>query len=203
MEKNYEIILWKDVEERFSPSFEMPFESFGDNLDEIRLFQGDVLLKGDFSIDYDNQYNMVVDGNLEIERDLYMSCFEGMGNFILVTGNLKARNIILGGFPSLTVKGEIQVENEILGRQGEDGGFLVVNGEVSAKVVIADTYFNMEFNSAVNAVIINTSYRDLEADYYGEDLEKILLLELIEDEECIDTDKVVEYLLSGKNILKK
>lgn len=202
---SYEVISWQHFDNIFKPSFEMPFYKFYKQLDKIQLYNSvgneDINFKGNLIINYSNSVNLVIDGDLNIEGNLCMNCDEGVANFIFINGNLRAKSIILDGYPSLKVKGKVDVENGILGMYGDDGGYLDIQGEVNGKVVIADSGFNMKFKSTVNAVILNNSNMELEADYYGEDLETIFLSELIDDEECIDTDEVVDYLLNDKNIL--
>jgi hypothetical protein len=91
---------------------------------------------------------MIVDG------DLVYSCDEGVGYFQLVTDNVRARNVLLSGFPRVVVRGDLTVANGLQGQQGEDGGVLVVRGHTRAEVIVNALYFAMVFGTQPEAVVV-------------------------------------------------
>jgi len=87
-------------------------------------------------------------------------------------------------------------------------------GDVKTPVVTADTYFNMKLHGSVDAIIINTSERTLEADYTRKTVRRALKPELFgsepdeddedsdEEHESLDSEAVRDAIEDGKPILK-
>jgi Leucine-rich repeat (LRR) protein len=198
----YKVIAWSEFAEKYEQVFEMPFEELLDDLAEIRLYEadanGNVCFPKDLEID--DEFNAVIDGNLVVSGNFSLDC--EYGGFVFVKGNMRADSIMLSGVASLHVAGNVDVKHGIVGYYGDDGGYLSVGGETTAPVIINDTYFNMDYSGAVNAVVINTSNRELDADYDEDDFSEAVNAELVDDG-TFDIQKVRGYLVQGKPILKK
>src|SRR4249919_3809870 len=135
-EAGYEIIPADQAEARYSVSAEVeyPYADFNDE-QEIRLYPGDLHITGDFEAESDGDwvpYNTIVDGNLTVDGDLTW-WDDASGNFLLVTGDVKARNVFLRGCPNVVVRGDLTAVGGIQGHHGDDGGLLVVRGRTTAQ----------------------------------------------------------------------
>lgn len=186
----YQTIDWQAFSTRFTPRLHKPFAKAFDQLNPIIVFSadadGNVHLEGDLIIACDTA-NIVIDGTLVIDGNVAMVVDEGFGNFMLVTGNVKAHAICLKGFPELVIGGNVECSHGIVGIYGDDGGFLDVAGNIKAPVVVADSYFNVNCLGTVDAVTVNTSHRPMKAQYTPENVREILLDEFF-DEQANDAD---------------
>jgi hypothetical protein len=121
----------------------------------------------------------------------------------MVTGNLQCRNLFMGGCPQIVVKSNLTVGNGIIGRDGDNGGVLTVDGNTTAKIVYCTTYFNMKFKSRPKAVMIgDTQYFKYKPDYNLDDAPDMVLPEYCDDENYLDPDKIKEAFIAGENIMR-
>lgn len=109
----YRVISAQEAEERFRVSADVgyPYADFADE-QEIRLYEGGLHVTGHLEPEQDDDdwvpYNTIVDGDLTVDGDL--DWWDGLeGNFFLVTGVLRARNVLLSGCPDLVVRGDLEV----------------------------------------------------------------------------------------------
>lgn len=200
----FEPITWKAMKAEFAPRFQKPFANSVDELKEIVVFRGNVRIDGDLVIDARSP-NVIVDGNIVVDGSLVMSVREGIGQFMLVTGNVAAESVCLSGFPELVVRGHVKSANGIVGIHGDDGGYFDVLGDVKAPVLIADTYFNVNVKGAIKAVTINTSERRFKAQYTFKNVHEIVSREFLEREDGdvigLKSEKVFKAVRAGKSVL--
>jgi hypothetical protein len=124
----YRVITADEAEERFSVSDAIwyPYREFTDE-QEIRLYEGGLRtpdgVKSFPDADW-SPFNVIVDGDLVTDGDVELFDYSG-GHFLVVTGDLRARNVLLEGCPNVVVRGDLTVTGGLLGRRGEDGGVLI------------------------------------------------------------------------------
>ncbi|MFD0559882.1 leucine rich repeat (LRR) protein [Stackebrandtia endophytica] len=201
----YRVIAAAEAEERFSVSAEVnyPYQKFTDE-QEIRLHQGDLRITGDFESESDVDwlgYNTIVDGDLVVDGNVDWHDYGG-GNFLLVTGNVTARNVILQGCPNMVVRGDLNVANAIFGFYGEDGGELIVDGKTTASLVVATYYFGMTFASRPDALIIADTHRiDCAVDFDDAEVNRVLRPEFLDDD-AIETGEFATALKENRRVLR-
>lgn len=197
-----ELITAEEAEAKYDISeyVQYPFLDFADGDDgefqEIRLFKGDLTVDGiESTMERDwNFYSLIIDGNLTVNGDIDW-CETNNGNFIFVTGNVKARNVILKGNPEVVVLGDLEATNSIMGNEGEDGGRLTVIGAVKALVVIEMYYFIMDLENIDAKAFV--SFDD------GEEAATLLLPEFYDEEDEVFDDAAIEDALrQGRNVLR-
>ncbi|WP_214317799.1 leucine-rich repeat domain-containing protein [Nonomuraea sediminis] len=202
----YRVISAEEAEERFgiSDDVEYPYQEFTDE-QEIRLYAGGLRVAGGLQPEDDVDwvpYNVIVDGDLTVEGDLSWWDESG-GNFLLVTGDLRARNVILSGCPCVVVRGDLVVENGIQGKYGDDGGFLTVFGRTRGQIIVSTLYFNMHFGSQPEAVLAADPHRTgCPVDFTDDELSGVVLPDLLREDGTPDTDKIGEALREGRPILR-
>ncbi|WP_162907020.1 leucine-rich repeat domain-containing protein [Allorhizocola rhizosphaerae] len=202
----YRIIDAEQAEERFAVSgdVEYPYQEFAEG-QEIRLYEGGLHVAGDFAAESAGdwvRYNVIVDGDLTVDGDLDWWDWSS-GNFVLVTGTLRARNVFLRGCPTLVVRGDLLVDNGVQGHHGDDGGFLEVRGATRAKIIVSTLYFNLTFAQQPDAVVVGDPYRtNCPVDFTDEELDEVILPELLGRDGRADEDKVEDALREGRPILR-
>jgi Leucine-rich repeat (LRR) protein len=202
----YTVITAEDAEERFSVStdVEYPFADFAED-QETRLYSGDLHVDGDFCSEATGDwcpYNTIVDGDLIVDGALEWYDWN-RGNFLLVTGNVRAQNVFLSGCPNVVVRGDLVVAGGIQGHHGDDGGLLVVNGQTTAKVIVSTLYFCLTFGEQPNAILIGDTYRtNVPVDFTDDELAGIVLPDLLDDDDDADEHKITEALRAGQPILR-
>lgn len=203
----YTIISWEEFKEKFNIRFQMPFQSYREEMAEIRLYEadaeGNIHFAEDLMVDCD--MNVVIHGNLIIDGNLQMDC-EGNGNFMYVRGNIETNSIVLSDVSTLSVRGNINALHGILGCYGEDGGFLNVGGKIITPVIFNTTYFNMVLTDYSDAIVIDTSYGKLNTEYKKYDEEKIAAIlhpDVMDDVGNFDINLIWKALQAGKPVLKQ
>ncbi|MGY3684903.1 hypothetical protein [Streptomyces sp. TE33382] len=195
MAGHYDILEPAEAEARFSVSdhVDYPYQDYGDE-QEIRQYLGGLRLNGDFTAETDEDdfcyTNVIVDGDLVADGNLEWSD-EGYGSFLLVTGDLRVRNLILRGNPTVVVRGNLAVEGTVLGRLGDDGGYLAVLGETEARTIVLLDDFRLRAATRPQATLagmpglfslpVDITDQSMEVDGKGT-LSDLLLPELIDEE---------------------
>lgn len=203
----YRVITADEAEERFSVSDAIwyPYQEFTDE-QEIRLYEGGLRtsdgVKSFPDADW-SPFNVIVDGDLVTDGDVELFDYSG-GHFLVVTGDLRARNVLLMGCPNVVVRGDLIVTGGVLGRQGEDGGVLVVHGHTRAPVVMNLLYFNMEFGQPPEAVVCGDRHRmNCPVDFEnGDDLTAAARPEVVGADGDVDDGLVEEALADGRPVLR-
>lgn len=110
---------------------------FGEDPEEVFVFEGDVTQTGDVTIgssgDYAGVY--VIVGNLDVGGVLDFTQIDG-GAVLFVTGNIRAKTVAVGRDAQLWVGKNVEASEYILADVSDAGG-LAVKGTASAKALIA------------------------------------------------------------------
>ncbi|GGO95616.1 leucine-rich repeat domain-containing protein [Wenjunlia tyrosinilytica] len=171
---------------------------------EVRLYRGGLRIAGNLAPEADSHripYDVIVDGDLTIDADLDW-WDEGSGGFFLVTGNLRARNVLLSGCPNVVVGGDLVVAGRIQGHHGQDRGRLVVKGRTRAQIVVNTLFFTMSFAARPEAVVAADPCRtSCPVDFTADELADIVLPELL-DKGQVDEHRISRTLRAGEPILR-
>lgn len=202
----YRVITAEEAEERFRIADDIgyPYREFTDE-QEIRLYEGGLHVAGHLGPEGDDDwvpYNIVVDGNLTVDGDLDW-WDNASGNFFVVTGDLRARNLILSGCPNVLVRGSVDVIGGICGSYGDDGGVLTVRGGVRAQLAIGILYFGFDFAEQPQALLVGDTYHiNVPVDFTDEELDGILLPELLDEDGEADARSIEKALSQGHQVLR-
>jgi Leucine-rich repeat (LRR) protein len=202
---DYTIISSEDAEERFSIADQIwyPYLDFADQ-QEVRMYTG-AQIDGDFTTDTSadwSPFNVIVDGDLVVTGNVGWHDYSG-GNFLWVTGDLRASNLVAQGCPNIYVGGDLHVDGGVMGFYGDDGGLLIVEGDVSAQQILNVYYFNMELYGAVDATVVGDSYRtSVPVDFDDGDLQEVLKPDLLDAEGYLDVEETARRILAGDAVLR-
>ncbi|PTL78788.1 polymer-forming cytoskeletal protein [Vitiosangium sp. GDMCC 1.1324] len=104
-----------------------------------RLIEGGLHVTHDLETG-DGPWAFIIDGDLVTTGDLIFKT-EGAGTCaLIVTGNVRARNIIYGGSARVAVDGDITASGVIIGSWGSDGAVLGTSGILTARAVLLDSH---------------------------------------------------------------
>ncbi|MCX5505719.1 hypothetical protein OG887_41455 (plasmid) [Streptomyces sp. NBC_00053] len=203
----YRVISAQEAEERFRVSADVgyPYADFADE-QEIRLYEGGLHVTGHLEPEQDDDdwvpYNTIVDGDLTVDGDL--DWWDGLeGNFFLVTGVLRARNVLLSGCPDLVVRGDLEVTCGVCVSDEGAGGWLTVCGRTRARIIISMSYFGMTFAEQPQALLLaDPSSTNCPVDFDDGEPEAVLLPELLDDDGEADAQKIEEALREGRQVLR-
>lgn len=126
------------------------------------------------------------------------------GNFLLVTGDPTARNVLLSGCPDVVVRGELTASGAVQGSYGGGGGgYLIVSGRTEAGAVISTLYFSMYFAGQPEALFIAAPSRTNQpVDFTDEELEDLVLPELLGQYDTADEHSISAALREGRPVLR-
>ncbi|GAA4893585.1 leucine rich repeat (LRR) protein [Stackebrandtia albiflava] len=202
----YRLIDAETAERRFRVSARVvyPFDEFADE-QEIRCYDGDLHVSGDFAspseVDW-VPFNTVVDGDLIVAGDIDWHDY-GNGNFLLVTGNVRARNVFLQGCPTVAVYGDLSVSGAILGFHGDDGGELLVDGTTTAPLTIATMYFGMTLGDKPDGLVVADADRiDCPVDFDEAEAVRVILPEFL-DGDSIEVVELAKALRDGRSVIRQ
>ncbi|MFC9846279.1 hypothetical protein ACFWFF_05630 [Streptomyces sp. NPDC060223] len=202
----YRVITATEAEELFGLSADVshPFQDFADE-QEIRLYEGGLAVAGSLAAEADGDwvpYNTIVAGDLTVGGDLEW-WDSASGNFLLVTGSLRARNVLLSGCPDVVVRGDLTASGTVQGSYGDDGGYLAVAGDTRAGTVISTLYFNMHFTGQLDALLIADPHRtNRPVDFTDEELDDLVLPGLLDKDDTADEHAISAALRAGQPVLR-
>ncbi|WP_326767381.1 leucine-rich repeat domain-containing protein [Streptomyces sp. NBC_01591] len=202
----YRVITAEEAEERFriSDGIGYPYAEFADD-QEIRLYEGGLHVAGHLGPEGGEDwvpYNTIVDGDLTVDGNLDWWDNSG-GNFLAVTGSLRARNVFLYGCPNVLVRGNLEVTGGICGSYGDDGGLLTVRGSTRASLIIGMLYFCLDFAEQPQALLVGDPCRtNHPVDFTNGELSGILLPELLNKHGEADSRKIEEAMGEGHQVLR-
>lgn len=171
------------------------------------IHEGDLNIEGNFDLDsvkdvFQNQgpvNSIIVNGNFSTDGVI----FQNEGDFgvgLLVTGTLRAKSVFKGG-SEIHIKGAVVVSDLIYGFSNH--GVLTVEGDVSASVIVCDDHFFKLQGSVDGRAYDNGEIEGEPSEYLQGELSEVFHDAVVPEEEYLDSDKVLEFLLAGKSILKK
>ncbi|WP_055529336.1 hypothetical protein [Streptomyces graminilatus] len=202
----YRVITADEAEARFAAAADLqyPYQEFTDE-QEIRLYEGGLHVVGNLEREGDDDWapcNVIVDGDLTVDGDIEWWDSAG-GNFLLVTGDVRVRNVLLSGCPDVVVRGDLTATGSVQGHHGDDGGFLTVKGLLRADLVIGTLYFNLDLGRPPEALLIADQYRTTcPVDFTDEELDDLVLPELLDKDERADEHEIADALRAGRPVLR-
>ncbi|MFG3497266.1 hypothetical protein [Streptomyces sp. NPDC047928] len=202
----YRVITVEEAEKRFRISDDVwyPYADFADD-QEIRLYEGGLHAVGHLAPEGDDDwvpYNTIVDGDLTVDGDLDWWDHSG-GNFLVVTGSLRARNVILAGCPSVVVRGDLEVTGGVCCSYGDDGGILTVCGSTRAQLVISMLYFELVLAEQPQALLVADRHRsNCPIDFGDDELPALLLPELLDGHGEADARRIEQALREGRQVVR-
>ncbi len=181
------------------------FYNFNDG--KVALFDGNLIINGNFNIDdllniNEDISGYLIMGNLQVEtyiintelNDIYLC------PFLFVKGTTTAQNIILTGTFAF-FNGDVKVENVIYGKSKY--GKITFDKNVKAKAIIS-YYHEIEFNKGVDsiAVNINGTFQNIKTEYTENTIKEIFSKKLFDKYGYINPDKIQDYIVLNKTIFK-
>ncbi len=168
---------------------------------EIRLYTGGLHVSRGVSAGAGpagTPYSVIVDGDLTVDGDLLWST--NVGGLLLVTGSVRAVNVLLSGCPEMAVRGNLTVANAIHGSYDTAGGRLTVDGETTARTILNPPGCTMKFASNPRAVLIGkmTGYP---THFHFDELSEVVKPDLLDQEGRADQRKIRETLSAALGIL--
>lgn len=146
---------WKMVEAQYSPKFLNEVREYLEDefYSDFFVHNSDTIINGDLIIDYSAlkktaqtaTRNIIVNGNLTITGNFDAgNDIETLPQFVYVTGDLRANNLILSGWLDMIVEGNVVVNHTVLAYYGEPGGRFQVNGNLNTKYLLSGWMYLVE-----------------------------------------------------------
>lgn len=155
---------------------------------EVHVYAGSTKLE---ELDLDANRDVVIDGDLTVKKDV--TNLDGdSGDFLLVRGNLAARNLI-GGGSMIVVTGNAKLRNTLYGHYNH--GSIDIGGNVKAKAVVCSDHA-MGIAGEIDAITV--SWRGIKADFEDDDITRIMSPKVLDDD-FIDDRKMFTHLAANKS----
>lgn len=159
----YTIVPWETVEMQFSPGFLNDPNEYLESpeLRNFCVYSSDTFIDGDLIIDYSElattaqtkTRNIIVNGNLTIKGNFDAGQdIEALPQFVYITGDLNADNLILSGWLDIIVAGNATISNTVFGYFGESGGRLQIKGNLTTRYLLNGFMYRIEVKGTTNGV---------------------------------------------------
>ena len=178
----------------------------GDWYEKFDLVQGPAHVAGDFILDHtadgdEGADGLIVEGDLVIDGALVNRDSDN-GPCLVVTGNVRAKNVIAGG-AEIVILGELIVENVIFGFYNH--GSITVHGATKARAIITE-YHAFDLRGPVDGVTVSGRGNITAADTYRS-YAPVLIPDILApgnpEGGYPDWDRTADAILAGKSILRE
>ncbi len=172
--------------------------------DSITVLRGNSHVPGDLSLDLDDEDGCdgtIVDGDLEVTGSIINRASE-LGSFLLVTGNVRAKNLI-AGCAQIVVLGDLVIDEVIIGfgRRGS----VAVHGDTRARAIITE-HHPFELRGRIEGITVSGRGRITEDDHF-----RSYAPALVDDVLAAggppgghpDRDRTAEAILAGRPVLRE
>lgn len=152
---SYQIMQLEDAIEQYNLRKEFiyridAYEEFSHAV--VRVYKGDINMEGNMDLldlfSLQGVAGIIVEGDLTINGSLVDFSNRSLASFLLVTGNLRANNI-LAGRSVINIQGNTVADNVIIGHSSN--GSMYIKGNLQAKLLIVQNYF-MHVRGQIDAV---------------------------------------------------
>lgn len=173
--------------------------------DSIALLRGSTHVTGDLSLDFDGDEDCpdgtIVDGDLVVTGSIVNRDSDG-GPFLLVTGNVHAKNLIAGG-AEIVVLGDLVVDEVIFGYANL--GSVTVHGATRARAIITE-YHSFDLRGSVEGITVSGRGR-ITADDHFRSYAPALVADVLTDGNppggYPDWNLTTEAILAGRPVLRE
>ena len=171
----------------------------------ISLLRGTNQVAGDLALDWDAEDEdcpdgTIVDGDLEVTGTI-VNRNSDSGPFLLVTGDLRAKNLVTGG-AEIVVLGDLIVDGVIFGFYNH--GSITVHGATRAKAIITE-YHSFDLRGRVEGITISGRGRITDDDHFHS-YAPVLVADVLTDGTPSggypDWDLTTEAILAGRPVLR-
>ncbi|HEX5063957.1 MAG TPA: hypothetical protein VFV99_31475 [Kofleriaceae bacterium] len=170
----------------------------------ITLLRGRSHVAGDLALDFDGDDDCpdgtIVDGDLEVSGSI-INRDSDAGPFLLVTGNVHAKNLVAGG-SEIVILGDLIVDEVIFGYYNH--GSITVHGTTRAKAIITE-YHSFDLRGRVEGITVSGRGR-ITADDHFRSYAPALVADVLTDGNPSggypDWDLTTEAILSGRPVLR-
>lgn len=173
--------------------------------DLITLVRGRTRVTGDLVLDFDRDDadgpdGTIVDGDLEVSGTI-VNRVSRMGPFLLVTGNVHAKNLV-GGGSEIVVLGDLIVDEVIFGH--ETAGSITVHGDTRAKAIITE-HHAFDLRGRIEGITVSGRGRITDDDHFRSYAPALVADVLTEDEPSggyPDSQLTTEAIVAGRPVLR-
>ncbi len=171
----------------------------------ITLLRGSTRVVGDLALDFDRDDDCpdgtIVDGDIEITGSI-VNRDSNHGPFLLVTGNVHAKNLIAGG-AEIVILGDLIVDEVIFGYYNH--GSVTVHGATRAKAIITE-YHSFDLRGRVEGITVSGRGK-ITADDHFRSYAPALVPDVLTDGSppggYPDWDLTTEAILAGRPVLRE
>ena len=174
--------------------------------DTITLHVGATRVAGDLALDFDfddddNPDGTIVDGDLEVTGSI-VNRDSDRGPFLLVSGDVRAKNLIAGG-AEIVILGDLIVDDVIFGFYNH--GTITVHGTTRAKAIITE-YHAFDLRGRVEGITISGRGRITHDDHFRSYAPALVADVLVDGNPpggYPDWDRTMEAILAGRSVLRE
>jgi hypothetical protein len=113
-------------------------ETTNDEPLNVRLVDGPLHLDGSLELQ-DEPWAYIVDGSLELQGDLLCRTPDSRTSTLIITGSLRARNVVYGSSARVSVCGDTTLTGFVHGMWGDGGAVFGTHGTLDARGVLLDS----------------------------------------------------------------
>lgn len=139
-------------------------ETLNDEPPNIRLVHGPLRVDGSLELQ-DDPWAYIVDGDLELHGDLLCKTPESRTSTLIITGSLRARNVLYGASAQLDVHGDTTLTGFVHGIWGDGGAVFGTHGTLDARGVLLDSHTPIWAGRLATLILGGDGWRSFTPDF--------------------------------------
>lgn len=139
-------------------------ETLNDESPNIRLARGPLRIDGSLEV-RDEPWAYIVDGDLELGGDLVCETPESRTSTLIITGSLRARNLVYGSSARISVRGDTTLAGFVHGMWGDGGAELAIHGTLDARGVLLDSHTPISAGRFATLILGGGGWRSFTPDF--------------------------------------
>lgn len=174
-------------------------ETTNDESPNVRLVQGSLCL--DTSLELrDDPWACIVDGDLELRGDLLCETPESRTSTLIITGSLRARNVVFGSSARISVKGDTTLSGFVHGIWGDGGAEFGTTGTLDARGVLLDSHTPISAGRFATLILGGTGWRAFKPDFLDGNADVFVPEVLDRGGPFVDFHRAEQWIREGRSV---
>jgi hypothetical protein len=174
-------------------------ETINDESPNIRLARGPLRIDGSLEVQ-DEPWAYIVDGDLELGEDLVCTTPESRTSTLIITGSLRARNVMYGSSARIGVDGDTILTGFVHGIWGDGGAVFGTEGTLDARGVLLDSNTPISAGRFATLILGGGGWREFTPDFRDGDTDVFVPEVLDRGGPFLDFYRAEEWIRQGLSV---
>lgn len=174
-------------------------ETINDESPNIRLARGPLRIDGSLEV-RDEPWAYIVDGDLELGGDLVCETPESRTSTLIITGSLRARNVVYSSSARISVRGDATLAGFVHGVWGDGGAELGIHGTLDARGVLLDSHTPISAKRFATLILGGGGWRSFTPDFRDGETDVFVPEVLDRGGPFLDFHRAEDWIREGRSV---